>query len=87
MAESKWLSEVSARELDNRSWLPIVAVVLCLTVATAMVGLRIWTRASITKRIGVDDWAAVFTLVGLPSIVLNCPSGLLESTMRGDIGR
>lgn len=50
---------------EDKSWVAIFTVVLCLTVATFMVGLRIYTRAFITKQLGADDYAAVFTLVGL----------------------
>lgn len=45
------------------AWVPIFTVALCLAVATAMVGLRTWSRIFITKRLGVDDWAAIITLV------------------------
>lgn len=45
----------------------IFTVVLCLTVATVMVGLRIYTRKFITKQMGMDDWAAIITLVSLAS--------------------
>lgn len=50
---------------DDRSWVAIFTVVLCLSVATFMVGLRIYTRAFVTKPMGVDDWAAIITLVRL----------------------
>lgn len=48
---------------DDKSWVAIFTVVLCLTVSTLMVGLRIYTRKAITKQMGVDDWAAIITLV------------------------
>lgn len=48
---------------DDRSGLAIFYVVLCLTVATIFVGLRIWTRKVIINMLGVDDWAAMITLV------------------------
>lgn len=50
---------------DDKSWVAIFTVVLCLTVSTVMVGLRIYTRRFITKQMGMDDWAAVVTLVSL----------------------
>ena len=48
---------------DDRSGLAIFCVVFCLTVATIMVGLRIWTRKVIIDKLGLDDWAAIITLV------------------------
>ncbi|SPO05190.1 related to integral membrane protein [Cephalotrichum gorgonifer] len=48
---------------DDRSWVSIFYVVLCLTVATIMVGMRIWTRKAIINKMGIDDWAAIITLV------------------------
>jgi hypothetical protein len=48
---------------DDRSGLAIFCVVLCLTVATIMVGMRIWTRKVIINKMGMDDWAAIITLV------------------------
>jgi hypothetical protein len=47
---------------DNRSGLAIFCVVFCLTIATTMVGLRIWTRKFIIDKMGADDWAAIITL-------------------------
>ena len=61
---------------DDKSWVAIFIVVLCLTVATLMVGLRIYTRRFITKQMGMDDWAAVITLVRLFILVYlqgKCP--------------
>lgn len=51
---------------DDRKPLVIFCVVFCLTVATAMVALRIWTRTMIIKKMGPDDWAAIITLVCAP---------------------
>ena len=48
---------------DDKSWVAILVVVLCLAVATTMVGLRIWTRKVIINKMGMDDWAAIVTLV------------------------
>jgi hypothetical protein len=48
---------------DDKSWVAIFVVVMCLTVATTMVGLRIWTRKFIINKMGMDDWAAIVTLV------------------------
>ena len=50
---------------DDKSWIAIFTVVLCLTVSTTAVGLRIYTRKFITKQMGIDDWAAIVTLVRL----------------------
>ncbi|SPO05143.1 related to integral membrane protein [Cephalotrichum gorgonifer] len=48
---------------DDKSWIAIFTVTLCLTVATVMVGLRVYTRMVVTKQMGMDDWAAIFTLL------------------------
>ncbi|MBE3045624.1 hypothetical protein IMZ48_24375, partial [Candidatus Bathyarchaeota archaeon] len=37
---------------DDKSWVAIFTVVLCLTFATLVVGLRLYTRKFITKRMG-----------------------------------
>ena len=48
---------------DDRRPVVIFCVVFCLSVATAMVALRVWTRTMIIKKMGPDDWAAIATLV------------------------
>lgn len=64
MADSVSLAGLPPGFDDDKSWVAIFTVSLCLTVATLMVGLRIYTRMFITKQMGMDDWAAVITLVG-----------------------
>ena len=58
---------------DDRSGLVIFCVVFCLVIATTMVGLRIWTRAVIIKKMGPDDWAAITALV--------CPQNKQNSSL------
>ncbi|KAK1752621.1 hypothetical protein QBC47DRAFT_305893 [Echria macrotheca] len=48
---------------DDRSGLAIFCVVFCLTVSTVMVGLRTWTRKVIINKMGMDDWAAIITMI------------------------
>ncbi|PKS07321.1 hypothetical protein jhhlp_005923 [Lomentospora prolificans] len=48
---------------DDRSGLAIFCVVFCLTVVTIVTGMRIWTRKVIIDKLGMDDWAAMITLV------------------------
>jgi len=48
---------------DDRSGLAIFCVVFCLTVATIMVGLRIWTRKFIINKMGMDDYAAIIAML------------------------
>ena len=48
---------------EDRSGLAIFCVVFCLVVATIMVGLRTWTRKVIINKMGMDDWAAIITLL------------------------
>ncbi|KAK1834646.1 hypothetical protein QBC39DRAFT_20226 [Podospora conica] len=48
---------------DDRKPLVIFCVVFCLTVATTMVALRVYTRTVIIKKFGPDDWAAIATLI------------------------
>ena len=63
---------------DDRSGLVVFCVVFCLVVATAMVCLRIWTRAFILKKVGADDWAAIIALVCYQTINNNPPSDPLH---------
>ena len=56
MYSELWLDDNTPREA-------IIAVPLCLAVATVMVGLRIYTRR---KQMSMDDWAAIITLVRFP---------------------
>lgn len=47
----------------DRSWVPITVVTATLSIATFCVCLRIYVRAFIIRRFGVDDWAAVIAIV------------------------
>lgn len=48
---------------DNRAYVLIVVVVVVLSIASLSVGLRIYTRASLLKQVGPDDYLAVAALV------------------------
>ncbi|KXH67873.1 hypothetical protein CSAL01_01699 [Colletotrichum salicis] len=39
---------------------------MCLFLSTGILVLRLWTRVHIVKRIGIDDWAAAFSLTVPP---------------------
>ena len=47
----------------DHSGISIFVVVFCLVVSTVMVGLRVYTRRVIINQMGIDDWAAIVTLV------------------------
>lgn len=47
---------------DNRAYVLIVVVVVVLSIASLSVGLRIYTRASLLKQVGPDDYLAVAAL-------------------------
>ncbi|CAI4218920.1 unnamed protein product [Parascedosporium putredinis] len=47
----------------DHSGISIFVVVFCLFVSTVMVGLRVYTRRVIINQMGIDDWAAIVTLL------------------------
>ncbi|PKS12632.1 hypothetical protein jhhlp_000840 [Lomentospora prolificans] len=63
MADSGAAAELPPGFNDNHSGVSIFIVVFCLFVSTLMVGLRIWTRKYIINQMGIDDWAAIITLL------------------------
>ncbi|KAH6650542.1 hypothetical protein F5144DRAFT_588997 [Chaetomium tenue] len=65
----------------DRSWVPITVVTTTLTIATICVCLRIYARAFIIRRFGVDDWAAVI------AIVLIIGSGVMVALSRAIYAR
>lgn len=42
-----------------------------LSFSTIIVGLRLWTR-TIIRQLGIDDWAALFTLVSILQLLIRC---------------
>ena len=56
-------SELPPGSFDSRVPTVIVAIVVCLSVATTAVALRIYTRKVIINQMGWDDYFAVFALV------------------------
>lgn len=59
------LPQLSLEELSrDRSPIVVGVVSMCLIISTAILALRLWTRYYIVKKIGVDDYAATFSLVG-----------------------
>ncbi|KAI0018079.1 hypothetical protein F4780DRAFT_795424 [Xylariomycetidae sp. FL0641] len=56
-------ADSSALPHDDKSGALIATVVVCLTVATAATGLRIFTRRVVLNAIGYDDYLAVAALV------------------------
>ncbi|CCF45688.1 hypothetical protein CH063_03675 [Colletotrichum higginsianum] len=57
------LPQPSLEELSrDRSPIVVGVVSMCLIISTAILALRLWTRYYIVKKIGVDDYAAAFSL-------------------------
>lgn len=58
------LPHLSPEELqEDKSPLVLGVISMCLFISTGILILRLWTRFHIVKRIGIDDWAAAFSLV------------------------
>lgn len=55
---------------DDQSGMVIGVVVFCLLVSTMMVALRLFTRIAVVKEVGLDDYAAVVSLVRSISFLL-----------------
>lgn len=47
------------------SWVVLLVVILVLSLATIIVGMRIYTRIFLVKSLGWDDYFVVITLVRL----------------------
>ena len=60
-------SQLPPDSFESRRWVTYVAVPLCLTWATLMIAMRLWTRKVILNQIGVDDYAAIITWVSIVS--------------------
>ncbi|EFQ36740.1 hypothetical protein CGRA01v4_08471 [Colletotrichum graminicola] len=69
-------------ESDSRASTAIGVVSTVLSVTFLVVALRIYTRLCILKQIGMDDWAAMFTL----SIVFGCGFAVVWNVRNG-LGR
>ena len=52
---------------ESRAWTAIIAASITVPVAILSVALRSYTRAVLIKQFGIDDAAAVVTLVSSPS--------------------
>ncbi|KAH8651145.1 hypothetical protein BX600DRAFT_441586 [Xylariales sp. PMI_506] len=50
---------------NNQGFIMIITCVLCLVFATTMVGLRIYTRQFLIKKLWVDDYFAIISVVFL----------------------
>lgn len=48
---------------ESKVHVPFAAVVVTLTIATAAVSLRTYTRGYMIRQFGMDDWAAIVALV------------------------
>jgi hypothetical protein len=48
---------------QNISWLALIAVILVLSLATMIVGLRFYTRMVLLKQLRLDDYFVLLTLV------------------------
>ncbi|GJD00751.1 hypothetical protein ColKHC_09576 [Colletotrichum higginsianum] len=72
------LPQPSLEELSrDRSPIVVGVVSMCLIVSTAILALRLWTRYYIVKKIGVDDYAAAFSLgLYVAAMVLVASSGI-----------
>ncbi len=55
---------------DRRGHSLLVATVLMLLLSSTMVAARIWTRRSITRQLGSDDYVMVAGQVGVCSLVM-----------------
>ena len=48
---------------QNISWLALLIIILVLSLATIIVGLRFYTRVVLLKQLGLDDYFVLLTLV------------------------
>lgn len=48
---------------QNIAWLALLIVILVLSLATIIVGLRFYTRIVLLKQLGLDDYFVLVTLV------------------------
>lgn len=48
---------------ESKAYVPIAAVAVTLSLTTAAVSLRTYTRIYMIRQFGMDDWAAIVALV------------------------
>lgn len=48
---------------QDTSWVALLVITLVLSLATLIVGMRIYTRIFLVKQLGWDDYCVVLTLV------------------------
>ncbi|KAK4200210.1 hypothetical protein QBC40DRAFT_73030 [Triangularia verruculosa] len=48
---------------ESRAGVVIAVVTVCLSIATTAVGLRAYSRATLIRQFGMDDWAAIAALL------------------------
>ncbi|EXF74152.1 hypothetical protein CFIO01_08783 [Colletotrichum fioriniae PJ7] len=66
------LPHLSPEELqEDKSPLVLGVISMCLFISTGILILRLWTRFHIVKRIGIDDWAAAFSLISVLGVGLS----------------
>lgn len=68
MAVSEWATT------RGEGVLAASGVFTCL--ATILTAVRVYTRAYIVKRTGLDDWIILVSLVGLAGVEVFCPIGV-----------
>ncbi|KZL70648.1 integral membrane protein, partial [Colletotrichum incanum] len=77
------LPQLSPEELaKDRSPIVLGVVTMCLIISTGVLALRLWTRYHIVEKIGLDDYAATFSLLS----VLGCGTSIAVMTRYG-LGR
>ncbi|CCF36142.1 hypothetical protein CH063_07776 [Colletotrichum higginsianum] len=75
--------QLSPEELArDRSPIVLGVTSMCMVIATSVLALRLWTRFHVVKKIGVDDYAATFSLLS----VLGCGISIAVMTRYG-LGR
>ncbi|KAF4784118.1 hypothetical protein HER10_EVM0004408 [Colletotrichum scovillei] len=66
------LPQLSPEQLqEDKSPLVLGVISMCLFISTGILILRLWTRFHIVKRIGIDDWAAAFSLISVLGVGLS----------------
>lgn len=55
---------------DDRSHVAVYVVASVVPVATLVVSMGFYTRWAVVKSVGIDDWAILAAMVGLPASVL-----------------
>ncbi|KUJ12789.1 uncharacterized protein LY89DRAFT_558860, partial [Mollisia scopiformis] len=65
--------------IQSRAWGVAIVGLVCGPLALIAIALRCYSRYSITRSLGWDDWLAVVTgLVLIPLIVLDCYNGIVN---------